>query len=205
MRLLRKIERYFKLRAIRRMPAYQRGSARFKLEYGERYEYGFASYGLPIVEDWNQGTTLKIGSFCSIAQGVRILLGGGHRLDSVSTYPFPLMFLDGVGGGSCQTSKGDVLIGSDVWIGMDAMILSGVVIGHGAVVAAGSVVSKNVPPFSVVAGNPARVVKYRFDDETIAALLETEWWKADQAWLLKNMNMLSSVNIKDWLVLCSSR
>jgi len=198
-RLFRKLERYFKLRAIRRLPAHLRGRARFELEYGSRYSYGFASYGLPIVEDWNQGTTLTIGSFCSIAAGVRILLGGGHRLDWVSTYPIPMMFSGIQTAESCQTSKGDVQIGSDVWIGMNAMILSGITIGHGAVVAAGAVVSRDVPPYSVVAGNPARVVKYRFDEQSIKALLESAWWEADEDWLFKNMHVLASSRICEFL------
>jgi acetyltransferase-like isoleucine patch superfamily enzyme len=108
---------------------------------------------------------LTIGSFTSIAPDVRIFLGDEHRTDLVSTYPF-----------GKPTTKGNVTIGNDVWIGYGATIMSGVIIGDGAVIAARSHVVKSVHPYEVVGGNPARHIKFRFDEETIALLLELKWW-----------------------------
>ncbi|VUD72248.1 Chloramphenicol acetyltransferase [Methylobacterium symbioticum] len=145
--------------------------------------YGFSigaySYGRPKVRFPESGQPLTIGRYCSIADRVEILLGGGHRLDWATTYPFAAMrahFPDAEAPTDYHASRGGVTIGHDVWLGSGCMILSGVTVGHGAVVAARAVVARDVPPYAVVAGNPARVVRTRFDPETVAALLETAWW-----------------------------
>lgn len=145
--------------------------------------YGFAigdwSYGRPKVRFPESGTKLSIGRYCSFADQVEILLGGNHRLDFVSCYPFGAMtgvWPEAAGRDDYHGSKGDVAIGHDVWIGSGAMILSGITIGHGAVIAARAVVTRNVAPYAIVAGNPARVVKHRFDAETVARLLASRWW-----------------------------
>lgn len=148
------------------------------------FSIGAYSYGRPKVRFPESGRRLTIGRFCSIADKVEILLGGGHRLDWVSTYPFAAMAglwpgLDA--SAEYHASRGDVVIGSDVWLGSGCLVLSGVTIGHGAVVAAHAVVSRDVPPYAVVAGNPARVVRHRFDPETVAALVETAWWDLPHA------------------------
>lgn len=125
------------------------------------------------------GRRLTIGRYCSIADKVEILLGGDHRLDWVSTYPFAAMpgLWPGVDAPrDYHASRGDVSIGHDVWLGSGCLILSGVTLGHGAVVAAHAVVTRDVPPYAVVAGNPARIVRRRFDEATVAALVETAWW-----------------------------
>jgi acetyltransferase-like isoleucine patch superfamily enzyme len=143
----------------------------------ERFEIGDHSYGVPIVRSWGEKSRLTIGRYCSIADNVQIFLGGNHRTDWVSTYPFskavgwrddPIV--------AAAATKGDVVIGNDVWIGSGAAILSGVTLGDGCVVGAFAVVTKDVPPYAIVAGNPARVVKVRFDDETVKSLLEIRWW-----------------------------
>jgi acetyltransferase-like isoleucine patch superfamily enzyme len=139
------------------------------------FEIGEYTYGVPDVSSWGEGTTLRIGKFCSISYGVQILLGGEHRTDWVTTYPFTTIYKD-TGFKGHPRSKGDVQIGHDVWIASRATILSGVTIGSGAVIGTHSVVTSNVPPYGIVAGNPARLVRYRFDDEKIAALLRIEWW-----------------------------
>ena len=141
-----------------------------------QFEIGDFTYGKPIVHSWGEGTTLRIGRFCSITQDAVINLGGEHRLDWVTTYPFNPIFPDAKTFLGHPRSKGDVIIGNDVWISTQAMILSGVTIGDGAVVAARSVVTKNVPAYAIVAGNPARVVRFRFDQATIAALVRIAWW-----------------------------
>lgn len=145
--------------------------------------YGFAigefSYGRPKVRFPESGSRLTIGRFCSIADKVEILLGGNHRVDWASTYPFgafPDLWPGAGGHADFHASRGDVEIGHDVWLGSGAMILSGVTIGHGAVVAARAVVTRDVPPYAIVAGNPARVIRSRFDEDTIAGLVETAWW-----------------------------
>ena len=120
--------------------------------------------------------TLRIGRFCSIAKGVKIYLGGDHRTDWVTAYPFSPLFDQIEKYPDYHVSKGDVVIGHDVWIGDDAIILSGVNIGNGSVIGARSVVTKNVSPYSIVAGNPARFVKYRFNNEIIEDLEKIAWW-----------------------------
>ncbi|NEU11308.1 CatB-related O-acetyltransferase [Methylobacterium sp. BTF04] len=148
------------------------------------FTIGAYSYGRPKVRFAESGRMLTIGRFCSIADKVEILLGGDHRLDWASTYPFAAM--RGLWPGAeapadYHASRGDVTIGSDVWLGSGCLILSGVTLGHGAVVAAHAVVTRDVPPYAVVAGNPARLVRHRFDADTVAALVETAWWDLPHA------------------------
>jgi len=136
------------------------------------------SYGDLTIHVWDQGpprTFLIMGSFCSLADRVQIFLGQGHWTDRVTTFPFSTWEAGAPFGGG-PPSKGDVVIGNDVWIGTEAMIMSGVSIGDGAIIGARALVARDVEPYAVVVGNPARMVKKRFDDETIARLLEVRWW-----------------------------
>lgn len=119
---------------------------------------------------------VEIGAFCSVAPGVLFLCQGEHLTDTVSTFPFQSRTFKAKSNLEYLTSKGPIVVGSDVWIGSRAIILSGVRIGHGAIVAAGSVVTKDVAPYTLVGGNPARLIKRRFSDETVAALLDIQWW-----------------------------
>ncbi len=151
-----------------------------KLAEKHGWSIGEFSYGRPKVRFPEAGAVLTIGRYCSIADRVEILLGGNHRIDWVTTYPFSAqraLWKKAPKTRDYHSSRGDVTIGNDVWIGSGAMILSGVTISDGAVIAARAVVTKDVPPYAIVAGNPALLVRYRFDEATIAALLETAWWE----------------------------
>ena len=133
---------------------------------------GKKTYGVLSVTDFSPADTkLRIGSYCSIAPNVRFLLGGEHQIKSISTYPFKVMSF---GDAREAGSKGDIIVKDDVWIGDGAIICSGVTIGQGAIVAAGAVVTKGVEPYAIVGGNPARVIKYRFDEKLRKKLCETD-------------------------------
>lgn len=126
------------------------------------------------------GDRLVIGKFCSIACGARFLMNSAnHALSSLSTYVFPIFYEEwdhGMPVTEAWDHRGDIVIGNDVWIGYEAVILSGVTIGDGAIVAARSVVTKDVLPYTIVGGVPAKPIRRRFDQETIDALLELHWW-----------------------------
>lgn len=125
------------------------------------------------------GDKLIIGKFCAIASGVEFILNGGnHLVDSISSYPFAIFGKgwEGAMEGREYPCKGDITVGNDVWLGYRSAILAGVTIGDGAIVGAYSVVTKDVPPYAIVAGNPARVIRRRFSDEEIERLLELRWW-----------------------------
>lgn len=139
------------------------------------YDIGDWSYGTPKVVTWGDKSKLKIGRFCAISQEVVIMLDTEHHIDWVSTYTFNGIWPHMIAQGH-PTSKGDVVIGNDVWIGYQAMILSGVKIGDGAVIGARSVVTKDVPPYAIVAGCPAKVIRYRFPQPVIDKLLKFQWW-----------------------------
>lgn len=160
------------------------------------YEIGCYTYGNPNVLDWKEGTTLKIGNFCSIAENVKIFLGGNHRIDWVSTYPFSVVedfHLDAKNIKGHTATKGNVIIGNDVWIGHSATILSGVTIGDGAVVAANSVITKNIGPYEIWAGNPAKLIKKRFSEEIIEKLIFEKWWYWPSEKIKKNIQNLNNI------------
>lgn len=130
------------------------------------------------------GDKLKIGKFCSIACGAKfIFTSANHKMASLSTYPFPIFFaewgLDAKNIRDAWDNKGDIVVGSDVWIGYEAVILSGVHIGDGAIIGARAVVTKDVAPYTIVGGVPAKPIRRRFDDETIEKLESLRWWDWD--------------------------
>jgi len=150
--------------------------------------------------------SISIGSFVSIAHGVEIFLGGNHRIDWISTFPFRFVFdLPGSLEDGIPATKGAVVIGSDVWLGKDAKILSGVKIGDGAVIGAYSVVSSDVRPYAVVVGSPAREVKRRFSDETVEALQRSAWWEWPLADILDIVPLLCSAEIDEFMKFASDR
>lgn len=145
-------------------------------------EVGKYSYGYPDIKihSWGEDSRLKIGRFCSIAAGVEIFLGGNHRTDWLSTFPFGHIYSDLLSVAPVighPTSRGNVTIGNDVWIGYGAVIMSGVTIGNGAVIAAHSLVHNDVPDYAIVGGNPASIIKHRFDPTTVSLLLRLKWWE----------------------------
>lgn len=142
---------------------------------------------------------LTIGNYCSFARGVKVLLGGEHRLDWVTTYPFPVIDRRFAGFSGHPASKGNVTIGNDVWIGRDALILSGVTIGDGAVIGAGAVVARNVSPFTVAAGNPAAEIRPRFAADLAERLRSTAWWDWPEDRIARAMPMLLSDDISGFL------
>lgn len=127
------------------------------------------------------GDRLIIGKFCSIACGAKFLFNSAnHSLTSLSTYPFPIFFeewgLERAQVTRAWDHKGDIVIGNDVWIGYEAVILAGVTVGDGAIIGARAVVTKDVPPYTIVGGVPAKPIRKRFPDDTIAALFALRWW-----------------------------
>lgn len=168
----------------------------------ERYPnhvFGRGSYGGLQVLEWGEGARLTVGSFTSFADGVKVFLGGEHRTDWVTTYPFSALWKSANAFTGHPKSKGDVNIGSDVWVGTEAAIFSGVTIGDGAVVGARAVVTKDVAPYAIVAGNPARVVRYRFTQAHIDSLCAISWWEWSDDKIEAAMPRLLSDNIDEFI------
>lgn len=147
------------------------------------------------------GDRLIIGKFCAIASGVKFIMGpANHRISSVTTYPFNVF------GGSWREKtpahlsqlpfKGDIVVGNDVWIGRESVIMPGVRVGDGSIVAAYSVVTRDVPPYSVVGGNPAKWIKKRFDDELIDLLLRFQWWDLEPDELTERLPLLCDPDLE---------
>ncbi|MCI8508280.1 MAG: CatB-related O-acetyltransferase [Lachnospiraceae bacterium] len=159
------------------------------------FEKNNVLYHYPINDD-----KLQIGKFCSIACGVKFLFNSAnHTLSSFSTYPFPLFFeewgLEKRGITNAWDNKGDIVIGNDVWVGYEAVILAGVTIGDGAIIGTRAVVTKDVPPYTIVGGVPAKPIKRRFSEETISALLEIQWWDWSEERIARNISAIQSGNI----------
>ncbi|MBL9029528.1 MAG: CatB-related O-acetyltransferase [Caedimonas sp.] len=145
---------------------------------------------------------LIIGSFCSIATGVKFMMGGtqGHNYNWIAAYPLDCFDEDFDGYKTVPPKghkrKGDTVIGNDVWIGAEALIMPGVKIADGAVIAARAVVTKNVDPYEIWGGNPARLIKKRFSDKEIEKLLQVRWWNWDLETLKRNLNDLRSADVE---------
>lgn len=148
------------------------------------------------------GDKLSIGKFCSIACGARfIFTSANHRLDALSTYPFPIFFdewgRENVGNiTEAWTNKGDITVGNDVWIGYEAVILSGVTIGDGAVIGARAVVTKDVVPYAIVGGVPAKTIRKRFPQEVEDELLRLRWWDWPRERIQENISAIMSGDIE---------
>lgn len=144
------------------------------------------------------GDRLIIGKFCAIAEGITFIMNGAnHRMDGLSTYPFNIF---GGGWEKVQPTfdqlpfKGDTVIGNDVWLGQNVTVMPGVHIGNGAIVATNSTVVKDVEPYTIVGGNPARPIRKRFSDEMIALLQELKWWDWEEQYLFEHLEQIVSAN-----------
>lgn len=160
------------------------------------FEKNNVLYHYPINHD-----KLIIGKFCSIACGAKFLFNSAnHTMASLSTYPFPLFFdeweLEKKNVTEAWDNKGDIIVGNDVWIGYEAVILAGVTIGDGAIIGTRAVVTKDVPPYTIVGGVPAKPIRKRFDDETIAKLLKLKWWDWSEEKIVQNIQSIKSGHIE---------
>ena len=165
----------------------------------EIYDIGDFTYGGLKILSWGEGFKgrLKIGRFCSIADEVEVYMGGEHHLDRVTAYPFSGIIKSMPW--RCRKTKGDIVIGNDVWIGRGVTILSGVTIGDGAAIGARSVVAKDVLPYSVVVGNPAQHIKFRFTDDQIESLLKIKWWDWEYKKIDEYIPLLESGDIDKFI------
>ena len=178
-----------------------------QISSGFNINVGPHTYGHPRIL-WNEAQkakySLRIGDYCSIAEGVTIYVGaqGRHPIDFVSSYPLRVIFPPN--GGSKKLSRLidrnlNVTIGSDVWLGREALILAGVTIGHGAVVGARAVVTKDVEPYAIVGGVPARPINMRFPAEIVQALLELAWWELDPEVIAANVDAFLTPDIQSFI------
>ncbi len=159
------------------------------------FEKNHVLYHYPV-----NGDRLKIGKFCSIACGAKFLFtSANHTMRSLSTYPFPIFFeewgLDVKEITSAWDNRGDIIIGNDVWIGFEALILSGVTVGDGAIIGTRAVVTKDVPPYTIVGGIPAKVIRKRFSENVISELLKLQWWNWPENRIKKNIAAIQSGQI----------
>lgn len=148
------------------------------------------------------GDKLIIGRFCAIACGAKFIMNGGnHEIAPVSTFPFGIfghgweVINEGADLTQKYPSKGDTIIGNDVWIGHDAALMPGVKVGNGAVIATRSVVTKDVPDYAIVGGNPAQIIRMRYDDSTIQRLLSIAWWNWSAEHITRNIKLINSANV----------
>ncbi|KAI9133012.1 Vat family streptogramin A O-acetyltransferase [Acaryochloris sp. CCMEE 5410] len=145
------------------------------------------------------GDKLIIGKFCALSRGIRFIMNGAnHKMSGFSTFPFEIFGKDWqriTPQGNEYPYKGDTIIGHDVWIGYEAVIMPGIKIGDGAIVAAQSVVTKDVPPYTIVGGNPATVIRQRFPDSVVQALLGIAWWNWDIETITANLEKIVGADI----------
>lgn len=145
-------------------------------------QWGEKTYGAEKIEvfQWGEGAVCRIGKYCSIADRVKVFLGGDHKVNWVSTFPH-----------KPQTgTKGDIIVGNDVWLSHGVTIMSGVKIGDGAIIAANSHVVKDIEPYTICGGNPAKYIRHRFEGRIIDLLLELKWWDLPEGEIISMHDML---------------
>lgn len=160
------------------------------------FEKNNVLYHYPINND-----KLIIGKFCSIACKAKFLMtSGNHSMKSLSTYTFPIFYEEWdetINVKEAWDNKGDIIIGNDVWIGYDAIIMSGVKIGDGAIIGTRALVTKDVPPYTIVGGAPAKPIKKRYDDDTISKLLKIKWWNWSAEKIQANIKCIQAGDIEN--------
>ena len=169
------------------------------------YQQGRYSYSLGhnILDSNHRGNKVVLGNFCSVSHNCLYILDDNHNVDTVSTFPW-----GGQVAGVLRRkpipppNKGNIIIGNDVWIGINCIFMGGVTIGDGAVIAAGSVVTKDVSPYSITGGSPAKHIKYRFDEDTIESLLKIKWWDWDDNTIIKMGPYIESRDINLFIDKC---
>ncbi|BBU70860.1 TPA: type B chloramphenicol O-acetyltransferase CatB10 [Pseudomonas aeruginosa] len=172
---------------------------RYSYYSGYYHGHSFDECARFLLPDRNDIDQLIVGSFCSIGTGASFIMAGnqGHRYDWASSFPFFYMKEEPAFSGALDAFQkaGDTVIGSDVWIGSEAMIMPGINVGHGAVIGSRALVTKDVEPYTIVGGNPAKPIKKRFSDEEIAMLLKMNWWDWPTEKIEEAMPLLCSSNI----------
>jgi chloramphenicol O-acetyltransferase type B len=195
---------YLGAQIIRALQRKVSGRGRTLRERYPEYKIGAGSYGDLTVLDWGEGATLSIGAYTSIGTAVQVFLGGEHRTDWITTFPFSALWESAKAIKGHPRSKGDVAIGNDVWIANEAVIMSGVTVGDGAVIGARAVVTRDVPAYAIVAGNPARIARFRFDQTTIERLLRIKWWDWEPRRIAKSMSAMLSADIESFMLAAES-
>lgn len=176
-----------------------------RLQRRGRVVYGTGSYGIPTIYTFiHDDTRMIVGNYSSI--GGTYLLGGQHNVNHVTTYPLRIQFeMDGAGTDDVPVSRGDIHVGSDVWTGYGCFVPSGTTIGDGAVVATGAVVTKDVPPYAIVGGSPAKLIRYRHTEEQREALLQIRWWDWPEEDVREAVPYLASEDIDAFIEFARTR
>jgi chloramphenicol O-acetyltransferase type B len=180
-------------------PLRKAASVQFLADRYPEYPIGTGSYGDLNVRHPNSEAKLVMGKYCSVAKGAQVFLGGEHQIEWVTTYPFSVLDPDFWDIRGHPKTKGDVVIGNDVWIGAEAIIMSGVTIGDGAIIAARAVVVKDVAPYAIVGGNPAKFIKFRFDEMTIERLLAIKWWDWPEARIKSSIPQMLKPDVEGFI------
>lgn len=160
-----------------------------------RHTYGLTkeSFFVP-----HKNVPVRIGSFCSVGPGVLFICAAEHRVDTATT--FPIQFVDGkIRNAPGTVGKGPITVGHDVWFGARCIVLGGVTIGNGAVIGAGSIVTRDIPPYAIAVGNPARVIRYRFSPEIIERLQSSQWWNWSDDLIRERVELLTTVDAESFV------